>query len=330
MQIIKEGSVRIDLLGGTLDLWPINLVIPQVVTLNMAINLRARVVLEKSDGGNDEIVIESLDYGKTYTGPEIEQSQEMSLIAELLRGLEITSGIKLSLQSGSPPGAGLGGSSAMAITVVSALNEFLQLQWPAEKTLRYAHAAEAKILNAGPAGHQDYYPALYGGILALRATCGEVEVGQLFSPSLKDFLEQHCTLVYSGENRQSGVNNWQVYKRFFDGDKDIRKGLEQIAEFSAQANQAIQHGHFPQLLDLMAQEGAARTGLFPGIATPEVSKLVESLNSQGLIIGHKICGAGGGGCFVLLHNPDAKEGIATQVVRAQMTVLDYEIDPPKP
>ena len=38
-----EGSVRVDLLGGTLDLNPINLILPNVVTLNLATSLKAKV-----------------------------------------------------------------------------------------------------------------------------------------------------------------------------------------------------------------------------------------------------------------------------------------------
>ena len=34
-----SGSVRVDLVGGTLDLEPINLILPNVVTMNVATSL---------------------------------------------------------------------------------------------------------------------------------------------------------------------------------------------------------------------------------------------------------------------------------------------------
>ena len=64
MQVTKEGSVRVDLVGGTLDLEPINLILPNVVTLNVATSLKAKVVLDRSEFNGVEIV--SSDYGKTY------------------------------------------------------------------------------------------------------------------------------------------------------------------------------------------------------------------------------------------------------------------------
>ena len=170
MKVIKQGSVRIDLLGGTLDLWPINLVLSDVVTLNMAIDLQAKVVLEKIS--SNEIIIDSHDYQKQYTFKEsmsvekiFKEFPEISLVMELLRGVGVTCGVKLFLQSDSPPGAGLGGSSTMGITLTRAINEFIGLNWSREKVLNYTRAIESKILAAGPSGYQDYYPALYGGIL---------------------------------------------------------------------------------------------------------------------------------------------------------------------
>ena len=54
------GSVRVDLLGGTLDLNPINLILPNVVTLNLATSLKAKVKVSEIDF--DGIEIKSLDY----------------------------------------------------------------------------------------------------------------------------------------------------------------------------------------------------------------------------------------------------------------------------
>ena len=51
-----EGSVRVDLLGGTLDLVPINLILPDVVTLNLATSLKAKAVITSTDFDGVEIV----------------------------------------------------------------------------------------------------------------------------------------------------------------------------------------------------------------------------------------------------------------------------------
>ena len=47
-----------------------------------------------------------------------------------------------------------------------------------------------------------------------------VIVEQVFTPELAAYLQNNVTLVFSGESRQSGINNWEVYKSFFDKNSD--------------------------------------------------------------------------------------------------------------
>ncbi len=48
MKVTKQGSVRVDLVGGTLDLQPIAMILKDVVTINMATQLKAKVVIEEN------------------------------------------------------------------------------------------------------------------------------------------------------------------------------------------------------------------------------------------------------------------------------------------
>ena len=63
MQKVEQvGSVRVDLLGGTIDLSPIQMILSRVVTINLATTLQARVTLEEIS--SPVIVFESLDYAR--------------------------------------------------------------------------------------------------------------------------------------------------------------------------------------------------------------------------------------------------------------------------
>ncbi|MCR9203452.1 MAG: hypothetical protein NXH75_02675, partial [Halobacteriovoraceae bacterium] len=223
MRVETVGSVRVDLLGGTLDLNPINLILDNVVTLNLATSLKAKVIIEDSE--KDGVEIESIDYGnkfyfskKDFT-PERLQGEHfgpMKFVCQILDHLELKNKVKLVLQSGSPAGAGLGGSSAMGVTLYSAIKKFKGESLDRLQAIKEVNSVEARILDAGPAGYQDYYPALFGGVLALSPSPAGIEVEQLYNEDLKNFLEEHLTLVYSGQTRMSGINNWEVYKKFFD------------------------------------------------------------------------------------------------------------------
>ncbi|MBC7538575.1 MAG: hypothetical protein H7281_07130 [Bacteriovorax sp.] len=330
-----EGSVRVDLLGGTLDLNPINLILPNVVTLNLATSLKAKVNITELDYDGVEIV--SRDYNSTdrfisgdFTEANFQKGffGNLTFIAHLLNLFGIHKGVRLELESGSPPGAGLGGSSAMGVTCYAALSRFEGLEFDRIDAILKVNAIEARILDCGPAGYQDYYPAMFGGVLGLVATPGRVHVEQLYTEELKDVLESHITLVYSGETRLSGINNWEVYKAFFNKDQAVRAGLTEIARLSHDALLTIQKKNYTGLIPLIGLEGEERRKLFPGILTPGMQELHSEIKSLGNHFGMKVCGAGGGGCFLLTHKPADKNLVETLIDKFRMKKLEFNVEKP--
>ena len=55
MQIVASAPTRIDLAGGTIDIWPLYLFHDGATTLNAAINLRAHVQVESRTDGRIEL-----------------------------------------------------------------------------------------------------------------------------------------------------------------------------------------------------------------------------------------------------------------------------------
>lgn len=335
MQVSKEGSVRVDLVGGTLDIHPIQLILPNVVTLNLATTLKAKVQVEPSS--LDPIEINSLDYKKTYlfsqeqlVREDFNELAEMTFICLILKSFGLTKSIRVNLESGSPAGAGLGGSSAMGITLAKALNEYCSMNLTEQQIFQRVQAIECRILNQGVAGYQDYQPALYGGVLAIHPDFSDIKIEQLYKPELVNFLEANITLVYSGISRQSGINNWEVYKHFFDGNEQIRQGMRDIAKESECAYQAIKQNNFDALKEHICTEGELRAKLFPSIAPVEITQLFQQLRSKyDGIQGYKMCGAGGGGCFIILHDNGVGAAIKSYISeQTSMRVLEFKVDLP--
>lgn len=336
MQVTSEGSVRVDLVGGTLDIEPIQLILKNVVTINLATSLKATATITEIDFPGVRII--SKDYAKTFEYSENEFTadnllgthfHEMSFICQILDLWNVKSGVEVQLSSGSPPGAGLGGSSSMGMTLYKALAAYKgQPIDDIAKAVARVKALEGRILGQGMPGYQDYYPAMVGGILALKPVPGEVIVEQLYSDELKNFLEQNISLVYSGVSRDSGINNWEVYKKFFDGDHQVKSSLNEIARISFQAYEAIKTKEYHQLLNLIAREGECRKRLAANIVPNEIQALSEKLQDRFGDIGIKMCGAGGGGCFILTHPNVKKTQIQAELSKTSMKVLDFFISAP--
>lgn len=336
MQVTNTGSVRVDLVGGTLDIEPINLIIKNVVTLNVATGLKASVSLSKTSF--DGVEIHSADYNKSYkyTSDELTEDRvvysrdfaEMTFVLQILRLFNINSHLKLELSSGAPAGSGLGGSSAMGVTLYRALCNFTGHNYDRHTAVMRVKAVESRILNQGMAGYQDYFPALTGGVLAIRGIEGEIKVEQLYTDELKEVLENHLTLISSGQSRASGINNWEVYKGFFDKKPEVVEGLTRIADISYQTYTALKTKQWDKMLALIAKEGEEREKLFPGIMTDKIRQFTTELKKDGNVIGLKMCGAGGGGCFILVHKGLDPKVIEEKVKAHGMQILPFKVESP--
>lgn len=336
MQVTNQGSVRVDLVGGTLDIEPINLIIKNVVTLNVATSLKASVTLSKT--AFDGIEIHSKDYNKQYKYPSTDLTddkvlysrdfEEMTFVLQILRLFNINSGLKLELSSGAPAGSGLGGSSAMGVTLYRALCNLTGHNYDRHTAVLRVKAVESRILNQGVAGYQDYFPALTGGVLAVKGIEGEIKVEQLYSDELKEVLENHLSLIYSGQSRASGINNWEVYKGFFDKKPEVVQGLNRIAEISYATYQALKNREWDKMLTHIALEGLEREKLFPGITTEKIRNFTSELKREGHVLGLKMCGAGGGGCFILIHKGMDLKVLEAKVNSHGMEVLPFKVESP--
>lgn len=336
MLVTNTGSVRVDLVGGTLDIEPINLIIKNVVTLNVATGLKASVTISESSFAGIEIV--STDYNKSYKYEAKDLTEdntvysrrfeEMTFILQILRLFNITSGYKLELSSGAPAGSGLGGSSAMGVTLYKALCNLTGENYDRDIAVQRVKAVESRILNQGVAGYQDYFPALTGGVLAVKGLEGRINVEQLYTDDLKEVLEKHLVLVYSGQSRASGINNWEVYKGFFDKRPEVVAGLTNIAEVSYETYLALKAKDWGKMLKGIAQEGAQREKLFPGITTEKIRTFASEVSSSGKVLGMKMCGAGGGGCFILVHNGLDKSVLEAKVKEHGMQILPFNVESP--
>lgn len=336
MRVTKSGSVRVDLVGGTLDLDPINLILPNVVTLNVATSLKAEVEIEKSESA--EINIFSEDYSKEYKVAlseltfenlyESRRFKEMTFLLQIIDYFKIDHGLNIKLKSGAPAGSGLGGSSAMGVTFFSALCELLNKDISLIDKIAIVKAIEARILGQGVTGYQDYYPALTGGVLGLVSKPGHIEVDQLYSSELSSFLEEHITLIFSGISRDSGINNWDVYKAFFDGKDSVRKSMRDIASISFDTYNAIKEKKFHSILKMIADEGKVREQLSINIVPSRVRDFYSSISDKEGVIGMKMCGAGGGGCFIVTHERGLNTFIEEHAMSADFRVLSFKVDRP--
>src|SRR5215467_4721012 len=159
--IRASAPTRIDLAGGTIDIWPLYLFHDGALTLNAAISLRADAEIESRDDGRIEL--RSIDTSRTVSASrsaELDADGDLSLLALLSRHFQLENAT-LTTRGKSPAGAGIAGSSALAIAVAGALARWTNASSDPEHLLQVAMNIECRAIRV-PAGVQDFRPALYG------------------------------------------------------------------------------------------------------------------------------------------------------------------------
>lgn len=104
--------------------------------------------------------------------------------------------------------------------------------------------------------------------------------------------------------------------------------MNEIARISYQTYLALKGQRYPEILKLIHEEGEARMALSPTIVPNEISEIFESLHKNYKDLGMKMCGAGGGGCFILVHRSEDKTSIEKEIEKTPMKVLDFKIEAP--
>ena len=317
------APTRIDLAGGTLDLWPLYLFHPGSVTINAAIDLRVWVQVEPQKGAGIRLIDRNRNKTVRWQSlARIPVRSRYELFGQALRHFYVTQGLCVQFRSEAPKGAGLAGSSALLVALCGALMRSAKEAIRREQFLPLVRDLETFLIKV-PAGTQDYYPALWGGIQALWWRSGGVLRESL--QTLPRELEKRLILAYTGISRHSGANNWEVFKRHLDGDRRVHRFFEKIVEAGQEMVEALRGGDYCGVGRAMAAEAAARKRLFPGIVTREIHVLERSLRPLGAI-GTKVCGAGGGGCVVVYVDPEHRRRVEEKIREMGFRLLSFKIE----
>jgi D-glycero-alpha-D-manno-heptose-7-phosphate kinase len=320
MIVEATAPTRIDLAGGTLDIWPLYLFHPGALTVNLAIDRRAFCRVETGVRG---VRLESLDTGRSVEGRDVGEvlsAGELPLPAFLLRAMGVETGVRLVLRSSVPAGSGLGGSSALAVAAAAALGRAIGRELDAEALLRLVRDAEAQCIGV-PTGVQDYLAALHGGVLAVRLEPGGTRVERLAVPAA--WVEEHLLLVDAGATRFSGINNWEVFKARIDGDARVREALDEIVSVAAGLRAALLSGQAGELAALLPREWEARKRLAPAVTTPDVDRIVALAVEAGGAA--KVCGAGGGGMVAVWDGGGRREALARALAGAGFARVPFRV-----
>ena len=310
-----RGWCRVDLAGGTLDIWPLGVLHRDARTVNVAVDLPVVVSVENRSSGFE--VSQEGESVSAATAGELAGHEATDLVGHILDALDAPP-LALRIESASPRGGGLGASSALAVALIAAVESLAGREPPEpRRASALARDLEARLMGL-PTGRQDHYPALLGGALEIRYRPGGEVVRRLEADL--DELGRSLIVAYTGRSHFSAGNNWEVIRRRLDGDAESIELFDGICAAAAGLVSALEAGDLAAVGRHMGSEWSFRRRLASGISTPEIERMLQAAEEAGSW-GGKATGAGGGGCIAVLAPAERRSAVEDALVAQGAQIL---------
>jgi D-glycero-alpha-D-manno-heptose-7-phosphate kinase len=273
----------------------------KALTVNAAIPVWVRLEADL-DGEAGEVVHEVQSEGARRL---LASDRMTDLTAAMCFALRPAGGVRVRIVEQAPVGSGIGGSSSYAVALARAVLTLEDRSLTDAEIVTLARDLEARVMGA-PAGVQDHWAAVLGGVLALQTVPGGITTESI--PVADEWIADRLSVFYTGITHHSGMVNWQVIRRRIEGEQRTIEALETIATAAESCRRALIAGDEARCAASIADEWTARRRLAPEVCPPELERLTEMALRHGASA-VKASGAGGGGCLALWHPPGAHDAL---------------------
>ncbi|MGE5247222.1 MAG: hypothetical protein ACM3L8_02640 [Verrucomicrobiota bacterium] len=318
---------RVDLAGGTLDIYPLYLLVEGALTVNAAVAVRSSVEVRPYRRGAARLY--SGNYRREIVAGDthgIPRTGDLGLLSRALRHFPAVRGVEIVVRNEAPVGSGLGASSALLVALMTAMGRLTGRSCRWEETAATAMEIEAAHLRT-LTGRQDHVAALRGGVQRIRFHPGRLEVDRLPPGGAPcRTLEAHGFLAHTGIAHFSGGVNWRMIRGAIEGNAAVLRKFRGVAAAACDAWEAVRSGDAGALGAVIAKEWEIRRTLARGVSPRKVEELIRGRRFRRAVSGAKLCGAGNGGMlFGMLRDPGDRTSVEAILSDAGMEVVPFRL-----
>lgn len=323
--IITRAPVRIGIAGGGTDLPAFYSEFGGRV-LNAAVNRYVYVMLSGNRRGSVQLTSSDFSAFMNFdAGSDLGDADDsLALVRAVLSDFGLYEGVDIFTASETPPGTGLGSSSATAVALVKAISTYLGQRLTDHEVAERACHIELDRLHS-PIGKQDQYGAAFGGFNTFEFTRdGEVTVRPLeLTPATVSGLERRLHLYFTGVQREAN----KILREQSDNVSERRTTapLTELLELARQTEDALMWGDLDAVGDLIRVGWERKRGLASGISSDRIDRWIARATSSGAI-GAKLTGAGGGGYILAMAAEGEEERLRGAMLDEGLKPLDYRFD----
>ena len=327
MRAFARAPVRVDPAGGGTDAPPFCVDHGgKVVNFGVKRHVFARA---QSLGPGGEVLIYSKDLEagiRAQSSESLPGNGRLELLQGFVKKL-VPPGQSLLLVTSSevPPGSGLGGSGAVGVAVVAALDRLLGVERSRDDTAAVANEVE-RIDLGYPGGSQDSYGAARGGLNLLEyhqgggmtprpIAAGEETVRQ---------LEESSLLVFTGAAHVSGSIHDDIRRSYHEEGSKTLQAMFALRDAAARMTEALESGDLQGYADSLGASCRSLYDLHESCDSAEHRRVFEALGE--LALAGKTCGAGGGGFLLICAKPGRRQECLARVEKLGAQAWPFEFD----
>ena len=303
MIVRARAPARISFAGGGTDLTYFFSRLKGLV-LNAAIARYAVTTLIPRPGPSIDIYSNDLNIHQHFASfSEMASSPEQSLISATLSLIKPAFGFELHVASDFPVGSGLGGSSAVTTSVISAFNELRVDRWSRYEIANLAFQAE-RISFKIDGGWQDQYAAALGGFNLIEFRPSGNNVNNLRLPSeVVDELEESLILFDTGIEHSSGELHKIQKAQMSNPQGDAM--LLKLTKYCVDMNQFLARGDLHRFGEGLDEAWTLKKQTSTAISSTKLDYIYTKAREAGAL-GGKLLGAGAGGHMLFFAPPGTR------------------------
>jgi D-glycero-alpha-D-manno-heptose-7-phosphate kinase len=301
MKACARAPVRVDPAGGGTDAPPFCIDHGGAV-VNFAVQRHAFAVAQRLDK-DAGIILYAMDINRGYTAPSVAQLSETTdlefLGAFVRRMVPDGDSLLLVTETDVPPGSGLGGSGALGVAIVAALDRLYGRERSPLESAALANDIERHDLGY-PGGDQDSYAAALGGINYL-----QYHPGGGMTPHRLEISEETCRaleyyslLIYSGVAHVSASIHEDIKSSYVQTNSPTLEAMWILKEQAETIAAALPADDLNGYAGALSESCRQLYNLHESCDSSEHRRYFQAI--EDCILGGKTCGAGGGGFMVVL------------------------------
>lgn len=284
-----------------------------------------RGVTIKYTPDNYDLEISSRDFLKSFLiGRTNGENDVLNKMSELFQSRGITKG-RLTINSGVPPGSGLGSSSALTTAMLKLIYHIQGKETDPWNLAREAFKLEHEYFGV-TLGKQDPFAVSLGGLKYMEFSAGG-ETSMNLSEH-RDFLlelEKRTLLVYTGNTRESSSVLQEQVEKSEKGEENVVSNLVKMRNLATEMKNAVVESEFSRFTDALNHGWTLKKKLGEKITNTRVDEMIDFALSNGAEAA-KLMGGGSDGFLLVISGHEKVEQLQKSLMDKSGFVVRVSYD----